>query len=206
MEQSADNQSMNGTIIDPSSICSYAEVVNKRNMTENTKTQLQSTNTMHEVESSANPATPNRPTYSFILGTSKTSHFKASTNLQVKKAIYRLGNVNAEYKESDVIEYLNSLGIRTISCHELPKRCFFPFDNKQFRVCIFAADKMLCSIKTIAMSEGISLKNWVFRVKPNAARPASETNVGHFEQASGFSAVQNSHIIQEADNAVNTSK
>jgi len=82
-----------------------------------------------------------QPQRNSALGASTTSTFKVAEKLQVKKSIFRIGNVSSEYSKEDLNDHVKSLGVRTISCFELPHRSFLPDDNKQFQICIFSADK-----------------------------------------------------------------
>ena len=92
----------------------------------------------------------------------QTSALKASKTLYIKKSVYRIGNIDAVYEASDLQQYIESLGVRVISCFE---RRNVMTDNKTFRVCIMDVDrdKLLSSEN---WSIGISIQRWVFRPKP----------------------------------------
>jgi len=118
----------------------FSDVVNKRNLVKRSKVLDSSSrvSASREVEGHTNkPEMKKQPQRNSVLGASTASTFKAAENLQVKKAIFRIGNVSSEYNAEDLNDHVKSLGIRTISCFELPHRSFLPDDNKQFRICIF---------------------------------------------------------------------
>lgn len=106
----------------------------------------------------------NKPKAKVLIGGSATSTLKASKTLIVKKAVFRLGNIDSEYATQDVEEYIRSLGVRLVSCFELPNSKNTPSDNKSFRVCIVHEDiNLLCNSE--CWSVGISIREWIHKPK-----------------------------------------
>jgi hypothetical protein len=102
-----------------------------------------------------------------IIGASSSSVLKASNTLIVKKAVYRLGNIDSSYAPNDVIEHVRSLGVRILTCFDLKQSSAQPDDNKAFRICIVAEDKQkLCDSDN--WSVGVSLREWVHKPKKAA--------------------------------------
>ena len=109
-----------------------------------------------------------------MIGQSSTTSLKASNNLDVKKSVFRIGNIDSSLSEDDVKQYVESLGVRVLSCFERTSTKSRFVDNKSFRICIFDSDKskMLCSDK---WTSGISIQQWVF--KPKATVDKGNDNV-----------------------------
>lgn len=117
-----------------------------------------------------------------FIGTSSTSAIRAAKTLIVKKAIFRLGNIDSDYTENDIAEYIRSLGVNLLSCFELKHSLRQPLDNKAFRVCILAADKIkLCDLNN--WSVGVSLREWVHKPKvgPSSDDTSRVGTGGHTE-------------------------
>ena len=110
--------------------------------------------------------TPSRRSRLTVLGSSNSSIFKAANTLQIKKSVYRLGNVSADYNCEDVSNYIKSLNVRLINCFELPRRQNQPSDNKHFRVCIASLDKHILLDKN-NWDMGIVVQDWIFHPKKN---------------------------------------
>ena len=107
-----------------------------------------------------------------MIGASVSSTLKASKHLTLNKAFFRLGNIDANYECEDVVKHIQSIGVRLISCFELPKRDFIPVDNKQFRICILAVDKD-SFLNPAKWSIGITIKEWVFKQGKHTATAAA---------------------------------
>jgi len=130
-----------------------------------------------------------------MLDASSTSHFKAAKNLREKKAVFRLGNIADVYNTVDVTSQMETLGIRVVSCFELPKRAFLPAGNKQFRICIFAVDRHIL-LNCDNWAAGITIQEWIFKPKTvetdaagivksavNSTELVSNLNLANTEQA-----------------------
>lgn len=125
-------------------------------------------------------ASANKSTVSgrkIMIGQSTSASIKASKNLIVPKSVYRIGNVDACYTADNLKEYLESIGIRVLSCFERTSAKSRFSDNKTFRVCIIDADR------TKLMSEnnwsvGISISKWVFHPKEDQTMDAASHEVG----------------------------
>jgi len=76
-----------------------------------------------------------------VLGASNTCTLKASLNPQIKKAIYKISNLEAACTVSDISDHITNLKVRVLTCFELPKGKFEKVGNKSFRVCIYSNDK-----------------------------------------------------------------
>jgi len=120
-----------------------------------------------------------------MIGQSKTSTIKAAKNLNLPKSVYRVSNIDACYGTVELQEYIESLGVRVVSCFERTstKEPVFT-DNKSFRVCILDVDKsiLLCENNWFV---GISIQKWKFKPKTDStdgasheARPMSIGNTG----------------------------
>lgn len=98
------------------------------------------------------------------IGASSSANLKASKNIIVKKAVFFLGNIDSTYTIDNVSVYIKSLGIRLLSCFQLPKNDNYPEDNRSFRICIVDEDKSkLCNCDNWAL--GVSLREWKFKPK-----------------------------------------
>jgi len=75
-----------------------------------------------------------------VICESSTSVLKASETLQIPKAVYRLGNINARYSVTDVRSYITLLGIQVLTGFELKPTQRQPGNNKSFRLCNIAED------------------------------------------------------------------
>lgn len=111
---------------------------------------------------------PNKPQQrpKALIGQSTTCPMKAAKNLNIAKAVFRIGNIDSCYTESNLKEYIeDKLGVHVISCYDRTSETNRYADNKSFRVCIFEADKakLLCDS---SWSVGISISKWVFKPKP----------------------------------------
>jgi hypothetical protein len=101
-----------------------------------------------------------------IIGHSTTSTIRASKTLDVAKSVFRISNIDACYEAEDVKQYIESLNVRVVSCFERTSEKARSAKKKNFRVCIFDADKALLLNET-SWSIGISIQRWVFKPKPN---------------------------------------
>ena len=99
-----------------------------------------------------------------LVGGSTSCSLKAATTLQIKKKVYRLGNIDSSYTCADVTEYITSLGVRVTSCFALPRRDNQPSNNTNYRICVFATDANKLFVKDNWYS-GITLQEWVFKPK-----------------------------------------
>jgi hypothetical protein len=120
-----------------------------------------------------------KPKLKSLIGESETSSLRASKNLQLPKAVYRLGNIDSVYSADNVKDFVTLLGVRILTCFELTHTDRQPKDNKAFRICIVAADrdKLFASAK---WSVGITLREW--RHKPKKDGLAAEgTGAGRVE-------------------------
>jgi hypothetical protein len=99
-----------------------------------------------------------------VIGHSTTSTMRAAKVLNVTKAVFRIGNIDSCYSADDVKSYVESLGVRVMSCFERTSENTRFVDNKSFRICIFDADKalLLCESNWFV---GISIQRWVFKPK-----------------------------------------
>ena len=116
------------------------------------------------------PATPAAGPKKIVYGHSTTASLKASKNLWVNKSVYCLGNVDAVYTADNVRDFVESMGIRVVTCNLLKTLTNQPADNNRFRIAIFSEDndKLLNSRN---WSVGISIRKWVHKPKaqPNVA-------------------------------------
>jgi len=161
---------------------SYSDVVNRKNATKRMKEQSRSANLLdgQSVVTNNRGAEQLHPRRTNILGASVTSTFKAAKNLFIKKAVYRLGNIDANYSQEDVTSHLESLDIRFVSCFVLPKRDFLPADNKQFRICIFAVDEHIL-LNTSNWVAGITIQEWIFKPKDPSQDAPRRMSSGRLE-------------------------
>ena len=109
-----------------------------------------------------NPAASHQSARKTFIGKSCTAPLRASKTLQLKKAVFCLSNIDQEYSLEDVSDYIKSLGIRLLTCYELPRSGRQSADSKSFRLCIIAEDKD----KLLDQSNwyvGVTLRNWVHK-------------------------------------------
>jgi len=99
-----------------------------------------------------------------IIGNSSNATLRAAKTLVIPKAVYRLGNIDSVYSVEHIQDYITSLGVRVLTCFELPKALCQPAGNKSFCVCIIAEDKPKL-LDTSNWSVGVSLRKW--HHKPN---------------------------------------
>jgi len=100
-----------------------------------------------------------------LIGQSTTCPMRAAKNLNIAKAVFRIGNIDACYTEENLKEYIEEkLGVRVISCYDRTSDNNRYADNKSFRVCIFDADKSKL-LNDSSWSVGISISKWVFKPK-----------------------------------------
>jgi len=62
---------------------------------------------------------PNTTARHTMLGDSTTCTLKASKNLTIKKAVYKISNIDATYEVSDVTYDISTLNVRVVSCFEI---------------------------------------------------------------------------------------
>jgi len=115
------------------------------------------------------PPPPSRAAKKILLiGSSNVSTLKASKTLQLKKSVYRLGNIDSKYTAVDVQKYVEGLGIRVISCFERVPPIGKKYDNKTFRLCIIDFDKYKL-LSDNNWSTGVTIQKWVFKPKESDA-------------------------------------
>jgi hypothetical protein len=128
-----------------------------------------------------------------IMGDSNTCPLKASKNLQIKKSVYKISNLDSNYTDSDIKKYLESLKIRTLTCFELPRGKFEKEGNKSFRVCIYFNDKHILLSKN-NWSSGILIKEWVFRPKNPPVAEESNSLIPQLEPTIVHNTTSNNSI------------
>ena len=69
-----------------------------------------------------------------MVGDSNTCSLRASKNPQVKKAVFRIDNIDEAFSAVDVTEYIATLKVRLINCFELPKTSRHLGRKKEIRV------------------------------------------------------------------------
>ena len=114
---------------------------------------------------------PNQPgKKNILIGQSTNCSIKASKNLNLPKAIYRIGNVDPGYTPEILTQYIESLNVRVLSCYDRTSPETRYTENKSFRVCIVDADKskLLCAD---SWSVGITISRWVFKKKTDGTAP-----------------------------------
>gem|GEM_PF-4699559 len=126
----------------------------------------------------------NRPNQQRVsmLGASLSTSFKASKTLQIRKAVFKVSNVDAVYSADNLIDHLTNIGVRLAddprtngkSCFELKPGPRQPPDNKCFRICIFAADKSKLLVKD-SWASGIWIQEWIFHPR-NPSTPNHTVN------------------------------
>ena len=126
----------------------------------------------------AKPATKPKSSHSgkrnILIGQSTNCSIKASKNLNLPKAIYRIGNVDPGYTPELLTQYIESLDIRVLSCFDRTSQNTRYTENKSFRVCIPDVDKekLLCAN---SWSVGITISRWVFKPKADPFLASKET-------------------------------
>ena len=118
---------------------------------------------------------PKKPVF---VGISSTSTLKASKHLDIRKIVYRIGNIDVSYDESDIMAYLKSIDVNCFSCFERTSDKSPLKLNKTFRVCILVEDIPKLQSRE-HWSEGIAISEWVFRPKkPDAEGGRGESQKG----------------------------
>ena len=97
-----------------------------------------------------------------LVGESTSCALRAATNLQLKKKVLKVGNLNEDCDEDDVKEHVESLGVRVVSCFLLRRQPWQPAGNNCFRLCIFATDTHKLLVKG-AWSSGVVIQDWIHR-------------------------------------------
>lgn len=133
--------------------------------------------------SANHPVKPARQSLKSLIGSCASSSIRAAKTLQLPKAVYRLGNIDSSYSAEDIQDHIRSLGVRVVTCFELPRSTRQPTDNKAFRVCIIAADKdKLFSSEN--WSVGVTLREWLHKPKKD---DSSESRPGTLIGGMGIS-------------------
>ena len=158
--------------VSPQTVASYADATTKgirsTGPTGDTGNRL--------IIASTQPATNQKPpTKQIMIGHSTTSSLKAARVLNIPKAVYCLRNIDSCYTADDVKQYIESLGVRVISCYERTPENSKYADNKSFRICIFQADKSAL-LSDSSWSSGISIEPWVFKPKNDRRSETGERN------------------------------
>jgi hypothetical protein len=119
-----------------------------------------------------NPGSKPKP--KTVIGASSNSSIKASKTLIVKKSVFRLGNIDCAYATTDIETYIRSLGVRILTCFELRQSSSQPSDNKSFRICVVAEDRIkLCDSEN--WSVGVSIRDWVHKPKNDSGQSHPES-------------------------------
>jgi hypothetical protein len=92
---------------------------------------------------------------------------KAARHLSLPKSVYRIANIDSCYTEEHLRDYLESIGVRVVSCFDRTSSVTPFTDNKTFRVCILDTDKKALLLDS-NWSVGISIQKWLFRPKQQA--------------------------------------
>jgi hypothetical protein len=138
-----------------------------------------------------------KPTKTLMIGHSTTTAIKASKVLSVAKSVYRIGNIDSCYTADDMKDYVESLGVRVVSCFERTSDKTRQMDSKSFRICIFEADRSIL-LDDSNWTVGISIQLWVFKPKTDVQNPAAATAVGLME-TTGYATV-NQGALSSAEN------
>ena len=115
-----------------------------------------------------------------VIGNSDTCSLRASKTLMVPKAVYHVANIDEGCSEAQIKEHIISMGVRILTCFELPRRERQPLDEKSFRICIIAADKEKF-LDTSKWTVGISIRPWV-------RKPNKDAVINEQDSASGLQA------------------
>jgi hypothetical protein len=138
-----------------------------------------------------------KPTKTLMIGHSTTTAIKASKVLSVAKSVYRIGNIDSCYTADDMKDYVESLGVRVVSCFERTSDKTRQMDSKSFRICIFEADRSIL-LDDSNWTVGISIQLWVFKPKTDVQNPAAAAAVGLIE-TTGYAA-ENQGALSSAEN------
>ena len=131
-----------------------------------------------------------------IIGPSTSATLKASKNLWVKKSVYCLGNIDSNYTEANVKEFVESLGVRVATCNLLKHVMNQPSDNNRCRIAIFSDDNdQLLNARN--WSVGISIRKWVFKPKDDANAHKDVIDI------TASSVIPNEMIVDEAESSSN---
>ena len=118
----------------------------------------------NESTRSHDPLTKTQPINRTLIGKSCTVSLRASKTLQVKKAVYCLANIDEDYSTDDVTAYIKSLGVRLLTCYELPRSARQSSDSKSFRLCVIAEDKETL-LDQSNWYIGVTIRPWVHKDK-----------------------------------------
>jgi len=111
------------------------------------------------------PPQTNRPSNKPIMvGRSTTAHMAAAQHLTLAKQVYRVSNVDSMHTEASMSDYVNSIGVRVMSCFDRTGERSREAGSKTFRVCILAIDKNNFLNDTNWFT-GISIQKWIFKEK-----------------------------------------
>ena len=109
-------------------------------------------------------ATPMLNRHPLVIGQSSSCALKAAQRINLPKSVYRVGNVNAQYSADDLKGYIESIGVRVVSCFDRTSSLALNSDNKTFRVCILDMDKNIF-LRDDNWTVGISIQKWLFKPK-----------------------------------------
>lgn len=104
------------------------------------------------------------PSKLVMLGQAGSSSLKAADKLYVSKSVYRVGNVDSSNTSDDVKQFVQTLGVRVVSCYERTSSKRLLDANKTFRICIFTADRAKF-LSPDNWSVGICIEKWMFKPK-----------------------------------------
>lgn len=109
-------------------------------------------------------ASKQRPNKMLIIGQSSTAPMKAAKQLNLPKSVYSVRNIDAGHTADNLQDYVESLGVRVVSCYDRTSMTSRYSDNKTFRICVFDADKdkLLCANN---WPVGVSIQRWTFKPK-----------------------------------------
>ena len=112
-----------------------------------------------------------------FIGMSNTAGLRAAKTIQVKKAVFCLSNIDSDYSQVDVTDYIRSIGVRLLTCYELPRSGRQAADSKSFRLCIIAEDNH----KLLDLSNwyiGVTIRAWVHKDKAKDSTGSGGASAG----------------------------
>lgn len=111
-----------------------------------------------------------------IIGRAISAPMAASQHLTIQKEVYRVSNVDSSNTVDSMKQYLKNIGVRVHSCFDRTSLTPRFTDNKTFRVCILAVDKVNM-LNEENWFTGISIQKWEFRPKPTQGGEGGEPSL-----------------------------
>ena len=124
---------------------------------------------------------------------------ETSKTIIVNKSVFCINNIDCNYSEDDVRDYIKSIGVRLLTCFELHSANRTISDRKAFRVCIVSEDKSIL-LDANQWSVGVTIRDWIRRT-----RNADDASGGTVQPQTAKSSASTSRESCESSNVTSLS-